>query len=756
MAHFELICISDQESDLSIVSQIESENGINSEIIKRRTLRRYRKLRDDISSAAINKVKQNFRTFLTSAVYQVNTQYELIREKLDELIQSIENTPEENFPPASSIEKHRDILNKVFKERHSNDLEKDIEIRIFDCISSEVLQNTKLEQDEFKNNLFKVDKRIDKVMKRLRKQIEEVNQPVNADAEVVNFKVLKKYFSTKLWNLKPRLEELSKKRVELKSIEEGLAESIISLEEKVKSLEDNYIESENLKEIQNHIDKLRRKIQEVQEHHKDLDIDNFKHEIIITEMTWDELLELIQKAKKIDNQVQLSLEKLKQEQDQGVKNFDTIKSLFSEIEKLKSQYNIVRGKSDDIITVSYTIESFKKQAFDLMFIKQKLKKYTQSPDSQQQENLNDAQSQTDDNKLEEFTEDKLTQTLDCKLEEFTADIFTQTSAQMLQDFTSHKLIQTSDSQLEIYTADKLTQTPIRKAEENRETKYTYDSAASIFIQASSYMSVPQGLHNTQFNCFMSSIIQCLRASDEFIDILNLQTHVSNPIIRQFKILIQRLYSQTAYIDDFKAAICEKYPEYKERAPRDAMQFLYHILQELREVERVSIDNLFKLQYQAALTCEKCHSKSYFDHANLVLSLNIKRKETNIQTCLDGFISYTNKGTPCKKCRCEWRSVILEDFSYSEIMILHLNRYTNNGRKLENPIRVLEKVTLLGQPYTLFAVCSHEGNLRNGHFWSYVKSKDTWYLCNDTEILSLEHPFKQMNPEQVYILFFKKC
>lgn len=755
MANFMILCPSDEVTESSIISEMNYEEGLGDlETKKKHILRKYQKVKDKLSITSINNVKKNYRTFLTQAATEVDIEYLPIREKLDELIQNIQDTQEENIPDYSTL-RHRDILDQVFKKRHTNDLEKDIHIRIFDSLSKVVLHNANLKHAEMKRTLNKVHKRLEKLLNRIENQLDEVKNSEEPETDVVNFKVLKKYFADKLWNFKLAIEDLSKKRVKLRNTQESLVESIKTLENKVKSYEDDSTDIVKDKELQTDIDKLKFQIQELQKRHKDIDITKFVRKMNIREVTPDYVFKLLHQAKKIVKQVRLYIESLTQEQDLGVKDFDVIKSLFNEIQKLKTKQITILCKSDDFVPEFNTIKSLEEQTSDLKFIKHQIEKYTHNVQTYiphikpKQPKLvkyfNDLQTQFPDS-FEDQKQDKCSQFPDSS-EDQRQDQCSQ-FPDSLEDQKQDKYSQFPDS-LENQKQDKCFQTP-HKFALWRDNKYINPSIAKV----SKLISIPKGLHNTQSNCFMNSIIECLIGSKLFLDTLNLDTTVSNPIIRQLKSLIKSLYSQPTYIDELKTEVAIKYPEYTERAPRDAMQFLNHLIQELWEVERVKTESLFKLTYKVVMTCAKCYNTSSFNDYRYTLSLTIQKKSTDIQSCLDSFVSYAKKSKACEKCKGKWINVHCENFTYSSILILQLNRSICYGRKIESPVRALENVTLLGQCYSLFAVCCHEGNLRNGHFWSYVKHNDNWYSCNDTEII-LQNPFPKINPEQVYILFFKK-
>ena len=57
-------------------------------------------------------------------------------------------------------------------------------------------------------------------------------------------------------------------------------------------------------------------------------------------------------------------------------------------------------------------------------------------------------------------------------------------------------------------------------------------------------------------------------------------------------------------------------------------------------------------------------------------------------------------------------------------------------------------------YDLFGICNHSGGVSGGHYTSFVKDNNNWYLCNDTQIIKVDDLNKIITPK-AYCLFYKK-
>jgi ubiquitin C-terminal hydrolase len=80
----------------------------------------------------------------------------------------------------------------------------------------------------------------------------------------------------------------------------------------------------------------------------------------------------------------------------------------------------------------------------------------------------------------------------------------------------------------------------------------------------------------------------------------------------------------------------------------------------------------------------------------------------------------------------------------KILILSLNRFNNNGRKIKSfvdiPINDVDFSKYVKGPnpttyiYDLYGICNHHGESGGGHYTSYVKNRNgKWYLFNDSNV-----------------------
>jgi hypothetical protein len=391
MAYYRIAFDSDEGIDSSIVSSIShSDDLLQSGIQKRHTLKRFKRLKDKFSPKSIEEVAKEFHNMISEASHEVETLYSQIRYQFENCIQDIKDIPDERFTPGSSSESRRDILARLFKERYSNNIEKDIKLRIFDHISKEILKDSKLElrskvqndetdfQDdvakfeliEVKKRTKEIQKKLKKLTKRLENQLEEANKPLtNPDSQVVKLDTLKKYFVDKLWTDKHIIEEKNNRRIDLKLSKQRLSESIQALKDKVKSIKekyDKYRNSQDLKKstkLKTRINDLKREMQRVLADKREVKSEMLRLETNskVIDFTSGEILELIEEALRIEGSAAMDVDKLVQEVEKGKQEFELVKQMYSEIERLEDKHDAIRGYPLNFSTVSMSIKALKRQ-----------------------------------------------------------------------------------------------------------------------------------------------------------------------------------------------------------------------------------------------------------------------------------------------------------------------------------------------------------------------------------------------------------
>ena len=136
MAYYRIGFDSDEGIESSMISSISNADAILPPgMQKRHTLKRFKRIKAKLSQKSIEEVVKQYQSLISSASKEIDSFYSPIRDQLDVFIHELESIPDDQFTPVGSTERRKDILSRVFKERYSNNLEKDIKLRIFDYLS---------------------------------------------------------------------------------------------------------------------------------------------------------------------------------------------------------------------------------------------------------------------------------------------------------------------------------------------------------------------------------------------------------------------------------------------------------------------------------------------------------------------------------------------------------------------------------------------------------------------------------------------
>jgi hypothetical protein len=107
---------------------------------------------------------------------------------------------------------------------------------------------------------------------------------------------------------------------------------------------------------------------------------------------------------------------------------------------------------------------------------------------------------------------------------------------------------------------------------------------------------------------------------------------------------------------------------------------------------------------------------------------------------------------------------LDIWNFPEILIISINRFTNQGQKRNDPVEYpvdnldLSKYCIGYNKYKskfdLFGICNHTGGMNFGHYFSYCKYKDgNWYEFNDSNVKKISEA--KLVTNSAYCLFYKK-
>uniref|UniRef100_A0A8D0BDS9 Ubiquitin carboxyl-terminal hydrolase n=1 Tax=Salvator merianae TaxID=96440 RepID=A0A8D0BDS9_SALMN len=160
-----------------------------------------------------------------------------------------------------------------------------------------------------------------------------------------------------------------------------------------------------------------------------------------------------------------------------------------------------------------------------------------------------------------------------------------------------------------------------------------------------------------------------------------------------------------------------------------------------------------------------------------MGYTLKKNPVRLQECIDLFttVETLEEENPwyCPMCkRHQLATKKLDLWSLPEILIIHLKRfsYTKFSREkldtlVEFPIQDLDFSDFIIKPqkdtdpmlykYDLIAVSNHFGGLRDGHYTTFARNKDsgTWHYFDDSSVSAVSKA--QIESKAAYVLFYQR-
>jgi ubiquitin C-terminal hydrolase len=216
-----------------------------------------------------------------------------------------------------------------------------------------------------------------------------------------------------------------------------------------------------------------------------------------------------------------------------------------------------------------------------------------------------------------------------------------------------------------------------------------------------------------------------------------------------------------------------YAEFKDDDNESDVMVAQRVWDSWQRINSSFIQDLFCGQLKNTLICSKCGTQSRTFDPFLDISLPIpKTGEATVHDCLsllfqEEHLSGLNSSF-CARCKVSGASSKrLSIFRLPRILVLHLKRFTNTGRKINVFVRyprdpaVLDLTPFMDKQsgkenvsFQLYAVINHYGDATMGHYTAVCKhdALGRWYEYNDADVAEI-HADKVVSPS-AYILFFK--
>ena len=178
---------------------------------------------------------------------------------------------------------------------------------------------------------------------------------------------------------------------------------------------------------------------------------------------------------------------------------------------------------------------------------------------------------------------------------------------------------------------------------------------------------------------------------------------------------------------------------------------------------------FKIQQITQYKCLSCNNLTKLNFNNYLNKLQLSIKQKNIHSLEDALLNYTTTHLmddyKCEKCnrksKAKERTLIINLPNY---IIIQLLRFDNNGMKIKKNIKIpfyinMNKYShkIQNTQFELESVnCHIDFNMYAGHYISYVKRKNQWFITDDDNIKKISNEMIERNIENLgYFFVYKK-
>lgn len=259
----------------------------------------------------------------------------------------------------------------------------------------------------------------------------------------------------------------------------------------------------------------------------------------------------------------------------------------------------------------------------------------------------------------------------------------------------------------------------------------------------------KGLHNLGNTCYFNSALQCILQTPQITNYLLTNKYTGDcEFTKEYQILTHELWIKqntgdpTKVLDLFK----KRYPQFDNGGQHDSQEAFLCILDILDKSLTEVIRKVFYGVNIQETICKsgKSTRKEDFnivilypkpDEENIVDILKSSQKWNGIQDYVD------NNGKT-------WNVAATRTyFDKLPIVLVFSIRMYDSKKK----INFVDQLEICGKTYKLYSTCNHQGSINGGHYISFSKHKDVWYLKDDAMVQTIEN---FPNCDYHYLAFYK--
>jgi ubiquitin C-terminal hydrolase len=275
----------------------------------------------------------------------------------------------------------------------------------------------------------------------------------------------------------------------------------------------------------------------------------------------------------------------------------------------------------------------------------------------------------------------------------------------------------------------------------------------------------KGLQNGGNTCYFNSVLQCLLQVPQLSNYMITHTlnQKNSEFLKKYQLLVKKFWLKkennwedpTPVLNIFKSI----YPQFDNGNQQDCQETFIYLLDLFEKELKELISNTFNINLVQDTICKSEKSRKR-ENTNFMMLTPKKNNQTLEEmltlnqnwNVLEDFVD--SKGVRHHVATTRtlfWKLPRVFVFSIS-MYNEKINTRLNEEIDLAPFIHPDSKYKSTNNKYYLFAMSAHMGSTRGGHYISYTKHKDNWYVKDDISCSKVSH---DILTDQFYLVMYKK-